>query len=333
MSLNNFRLNWVDQTRGLSIFLVVYGHNFPVIEPYIYSVHVPLFFFISGMFHKAPISKESITHRAKSLLIPYFLWASLLYLFWFFAGRNFGKSSTLNLSPIDNFIGIFYAQGGQQYMDWGIPLWFLPCLFLVYYFYGWLGRIVQTRFMDSAVLFLGVLGLVLAKFVSISLPWSIDVALVALVYYRLGHLLKDPLTALSIKNSILISGVMLGIHLTAFYLNPVKIDMYRSIYGNPLLFFLSGAAGSLTYLLLFKVLPELKLLSYLGRHSIVILATHIRALTLIKGLIYLVLGTTVFVFNEWAKFWLSIFQLTLLVPLIWVVNKTFPILDGKQKQN
>ena len=109
--------------------------------------------------------------------------------------------------------------------------------------------------------------------------------------------------------------------------------MYRSIYGNPLLFLLSGAAGSIVYLLLFKVLPELKLLSYLGRHSIVILATHIRALTLIKGLMYIILGSTVFVFNEWDKVWLSFFQLTLIVPVIWVVNKTFPILDGKQKRN
>lgn len=333
MPMNTFRLSWVDQARGLSIFLVVYGHNFPVIEPYIYSVHVPLFFFISGMFHKATISKESLIHRAKSLIVPYFLWASLLYLFWFFAGRNFGKSSTLDLSPADNFIGIFYAQGGQQYMDWGIPLWFLPCLFLVYCFYGLIRRNVQTRYLDSAVLFMGFLGLVWAKFTDTSLPWSIDVAMVALIFYRLGHLLKEPLNALSIKNSIAILAIMLSIHLTAFYLNPVKIDMYRSIYGNPLLFLLSGAAGSIVYLLLFKVLPELKLLSYLGRHSIVILATHIRALTLIKGLMYIILGSTVFVFNEWDKVWLSFFQLTLIVPVIWVVNKTFPILDGKQKRN
>lgn len=333
MSSSNQRLNWVDQARGWSIFLVVYGHNFPAIEPYIYSVHVPLFFFISGMFHKAPLSKVSVIHRAKTLLIPYFLWASMLFLFWLFLGKNFGKSSTLDLSPLDNFLGIFYAQGGQQYMDWGIPLWFLPCIFMVFVFYGCLWRIIPTRYMDSAVLVSGILGMLWAKFVNISLPWSIDVALVALIFYRLGHLLKRPLEGLSIKNTLAIFTLMLGIHLIAFYLNPEKIDMYRSIYGNPLLFLLSGAAGSMAYLLLFKLLPRLSVLSYLGQHSIVILATHLRALTLIKLLLFLALSSTVFVFSEWEKLGLSVIQLALIVPLIWMVNKTFPILDGKPKRN
>lgn len=333
MSSSNQRLYWVDQARGWSIFLVVYGHNFPVIEPYIYSVHVPLFFFISGMFHKAPLSKVSVIHRAKTLLIPYFSWASMLFLFWLFLGKNFGKSSTLDLSPLDNFLGIFYAQGGQQYMDWGIPLWFLPCIFMVFVFYGWLWRVIPTRYMDSAVLVSGILGMLWAKFVNISLPWSIDVALVALIFYRLGHLLKRPLEGLSIKNTLAIFTLMLGIHLIAFYLNPEKIDMYRSIYGNPLLFLLSGAAGSMVYLLLFKLLPRLSVLSYLGQHSIVILATHLRALTLIKLLLFLALSSTVFVFSEWEKLGLSLIQLALIVPLIWMVNKTFPILDGKAKRN
>lgn len=333
MSSSNQRLYWVDQARGWSIFLVVYGHNFPVIEPYIYSVHVPLFFFISGMFHKAPLSKVSVIHRAKTLLIPYFSWASMLFLFWLFLGKNFGKSSTLDLSPLDNFLGIFYAQGGQQYMDWGIPLWFLPCIFMVFVFYGWLWRVIPTRYMDSAVLVSGILGMLWAKFVNISLPWSIDVALVALIFYRLGHLLKRPLEGLSIKNTLAIFTLMLGIHLIAFYLNPEKIDMYRSIYGNPILFLLSGAAGSMAYLLLFKLLPKLSVLSYLGQHSIVILATHLRALTLIKLLLFLALSSTVFVFSEWEKLGLSLIQLALIVPIIWMVNKTFPLLDGKPKRN
>ena len=80
---------------------------------------------------------------------------------------------------------------------------------------------------------------------------------------------------------------------------------------------------------MFRLLPQLKILAYLGQHSIVILATHLRALTLIKGMIYVALGSTVFVFSEWDKLWLSFIQLALIVPVVWMVNKTFPILDGK----
>ena len=63
MSPSTKRLNWVDQARGWSIFLVVYGHNFPVLESYIYSFHVPLFFFISGMFHKKEFTLNSIKNN------------------------------------------------------------------------------------------------------------------------------------------------------------------------------------------------------------------------------------------------------------------------------
>lgn len=331
MSPSTTRLNWVDQARGWSIFLVVYAHNFPVLETYIYSFHVPLFFFISGMFHKQEFNLNSIKSRAKSLLIPYFFWATLLYLFWFVVGRKFGKSSSLDLSIWDNFIGIFYAQGGQEFMDWGIPLWFLPCLFLVYVIYGLIQKYAKKKLLIYFVTFLSLWGLIWSK-TELHLPWSLDVALVGLIFYVLGHYLISYLISLNTRTSLIIFLVLMGFHLFAFYFNPSKIDMYRSIYGNPLLFIISGAAGSIAYILFFKMLPYFKVLSYFGQHSIVILATHLRALTVIKFGFYLVLGTSVFAFTEWEKLGLTFLQLTLITPVIWVVNKTLPILDGKQKQ-
>jgi len=138
------RLDWIDQARGLSIFLVVYGHNFPANEPYIYSFHVPLFFFIAGIFHPQRVRLDTIKKRAKMILVPYFIWAALLFLFWVIVGRNYGKSNSEDLSVLDNFMGIFYAQGGQTYMDWGIPMWFLPCIFLLFLIFSLLQKIKKT---------------------------------------------------------------------------------------------------------------------------------------------------------------------------------------------
>ena len=101
------RLDWVDQTKGVGIFLMIYAHNFPFTETYIYTFHMPLFFFIAGMFHPKNTTLQSIIYRAKSILIPYFVWSFLLFLFWFFVGRHYGNSIALNPSPLDNFIGIF----------------------------------------------------------------------------------------------------------------------------------------------------------------------------------------------------------------------------------
>jgi fucose 4-O-acetylase-like acetyltransferase len=327
------RLDWIDQARGLSIFLVVYGHNFPVNEPYIYSFHVPLFFLISGMFHPSSINLALVKKRAKMILIPYFFWAFALYLFWFFFGRKYGNSSNLDLSPIDNFIGIFYAQGGQTYMDWGIPLWFLPCIFLVYVFYGLLQRIPSKIARLVSFLLIFIIGFSWVKTTNTHLPWSVDVAFVAMLFYSIGNLLKEWVAKISNKKAILFMIGFFVVNVITFYYNPLKIDMYRSIYGNELLFLISGISGSLAFILLFKLVPIFKFFSYLGKHTIIILATHLRMLTLIKLVFYLVLGMTVFEFNEWQKIGLSVLQIVLLVPIIWLVNKYTPILDGKISKN
>ena len=58
------RINWVDQLKGFSIILVVYGHNLPFIDIYIESFRIPLFFFIAGFFHP----KSTTFSKIKKLL-------------------------------------------------------------------------------------------------------------------------------------------------------------------------------------------------------------------------------------------------------------------------
>ena len=319
----------MDQARGLSIFLVVYGHNFPVTEPYIYSFHVPLFFFIAGMFHPKVVNTELIKKRAKMILIPYFVWATALYLFWLLIGRNYGDSLVSQTSPLDNFIGIFYAQGGSAYMEWGIPLWFLPCIFLVFLIFSTVQRLQKRQLVVLGIALCCLLGFLWAEFTNIHLPWSLDVALVATGFYGLGNLLKQRLLNLSRANATFLFFLMLAINISAYYFNYQKVDMYRSIYGSQLLFFISGLAGSVAYLMFFRALPVFRFFSYLGRHTIVLLATHVRMLTVIKLFAMLVLGITVFEFSEVEKLILSVIQVIMVIPIIWLVNKYIPILDGK----
>ena len=326
------RLDWVDQAKGLSIFLVVYGHNFPHFEPYIYSFHIALFFFISGVFHPVKVNISVIKRRAKMIIVPYFIWAFILYFFWLFIGRNYGKSSLLDLSPSDNFLGVFYAQGGQSYMDWGIPMWFLPCIFLVFLFFSAIKKIRNKNISNMVLTVCVIGGFIWPRTTGIHLPWSIDVALVTLGFYAFGHTIKNWLVNLSKKTTILWGMFFLLVHLATFYFNPLKIDMYRSIYGNELLFFISGLTGSIAYLFLFRLIPVFKFFSYIGKHTIVILATHIRALTLIKLALLITAGIAVYEFNETEKLLLTILQILMVIPVIWLVNKYTPLLDGKVKK-
>ncbi len=46
------RIVWLDAARGIGILLIIVGHIIPMTLPFshfIYSFHVPLFFFLSGM--------------------------------------------------------------------------------------------------------------------------------------------------------------------------------------------------------------------------------------------------------------------------------------------
>lgn len=46
------RIKWIDNARAIGILLVVLGHSLipASIQTYIYSFHMPLFFFLSGLF-------------------------------------------------------------------------------------------------------------------------------------------------------------------------------------------------------------------------------------------------------------------------------------------
>ena len=189
------------------------------------------------------------------ILIPYFFWAFALYLFWFFVGRNFGISSQLDLSPTDNLIGIFYSQGGQAYMDWGIPIWFLTCIFLVFLVYSLMLKIENKILFLAALILCVVAGLIWPKIADVHLPWSFDVAFVATGIYAVGHHTKNWMIGLKKRPQVIWMLLLFIIHITTFLLNTLKVDMYRSLYGHELLFLISGITGSVAYILLLKTIP------------------------------------------------------------------------------
>ncbi|HON53348.1 MAG TPA: acyltransferase family protein [Bacteroidales bacterium] len=69
------RINWIDYAKVIGIYLVVLGH-LPIPEQgsvYIYSFHMPLFFFISGFLSKTNniTFRQFILKKIRTLIIPY----------------------------------------------------------------------------------------------------------------------------------------------------------------------------------------------------------------------------------------------------------------------
>ena len=133
------------------------------------------------------------------------------------------------------------------------------------------------------------------------------------------------------KEALWLLLVALIFHSVLYFFN-TKVDMYRSVYGNQFVFITSGVFGCLFWLMFFKSFPVFNFLSYLGKNTIVILGSHTRVLTVIKLIILIVGGSAIFNFNEFTKIGISVLQIILMIPIIYLINKYLPLLNGKIKK-
>jgi len=326
------RIDWVDQVKGFAILLVVYGHNFPVTEQFVYTFHMPLFFMVSGFFFPKYLNFNLLQKRFKTLMVPYFFWAFFLFAFWILIGQKMGRSGGEELSASKNFLGIFYSQGGKEFMDWGIPMWFLPCMFLAYLFYFLLNKYLTQKFVILSVLVLTFLGFIYGRISDFDLPWSINVACVALFFLMIGNLVYPYLSKWNNKWSWFILPILFGLQFVLYGFNS-KVDMYRSEFGdNELVLLINGLVGSFATILLFKLIPYFKPFSIIGKYTLLILALQLLAMAFIKLCLWKGLGVTDFSFSEWEKFFYSFIQIALIYPVFLVVNYYYPLLNGTSKK-
>lgn len=238
------RNNYIDVVKGIGIFLVVLGHHHTILTNYIYSFHMPLFFFISGMFHSNYNSyKEFIIKKVNSLVIPYFTFATTLFLFWLVIGRKFGESAIKN-TPINiAFNGIFIGSdiNNISSMDWGVPLWFLLCLFLVANLYYFISKLEIKKVILWNVIF-SYIGYYLSKNSYFLFKiWHFDTALIAINFYTLGNLLKNKILKIEkISNTIITLVFLLSV--IGSKVNG-RVDMYTNYYSNIILFYLTAILG------------------------------------------------------------------------------------------
>ncbi len=291
---------------------------------------MPLFLIVSGFFVPSIVSGKDIAKRFKTIMIPYFFWAIFLYIFWLIIGRKMGDSAERGLSPLKNLIGVFYAQGDQAYMDWSIPMWFLPNIFVAFTFLI-LSKMYLGNYYKIFAIILATLGFLYARFCSFPLFWSMDVACVSLLFLVFGKDLLKIINSYTKVESLVVMLLCLGINLVLYNQN-VKIDMYRSIFGNELLFLLNGVSGSLFFILFFKLFPVFRFLEIVGKFTIIILAFQLLAMSVIKFVLLYGFGNSDFEFSETQKFIFAILQIMMILPIGLLVNKYVPLLNGGFKK-
>lgn len=132
------RLEFIDIAKGIGIILVVIGHSIGWLVPYhwIYSFHMPFFFFISGFLFTIQ-GKNFLTFtkkRIRSLLLPAMFCTILLY-----------------------SIDYCYPILDNSEKNWRLPfaLWFLPVLFMTeMYGFVFVKNIEKSKHIKSVLFFL-----------------------------------------------------------------------------------------------------------------------------------------------------------------------------------
>jgi len=210
----------LDIAKGIGICLVVLGHNLYLtkgiageeVAEAIFSFHVPLFFFISGVFLKPTVPlRDFVISRGDVLLKPYFVVLGVLGIVKICAGWPIPTLFGLP-EPANYFLGLLYGTGPT--IAWG-ALWFLPHLYitslsallilkatgcwpeagrwLVATFLLVLGTLGIDRFWSELPVQLGSLKLDRLP----GLPWSIDLVPVTCSFVIIGSLLRTSVQSMS----------------------------------------------------------------------------------------------------------------------------------------
>ena len=317
--------------------LVVLGHlgtSFFWSSTLIYSFHMPLFFFLSGIFFRRYDSHRIfLSKKIHSLIIP-FMWFYLV---------------TSILVPIA--FNTFYGIDVMYYIDSPIisqliavysdeifpnpPIWFLISLFevsIIYYILHYICEKHLSKGVKWIIVFSVILGLVgcLLSIMSINLPLYIDTSLTVMPFFALAdYVYGNRLIQIDrlCTNKVLIFIMVVAIVILGRY---VHFDYRINEYNRMLLIYPLGFVGIYLSLITAYKLRTIATLNYLGRNSIVILCTHFMIIESLQHCIDNIIGNEVHLKIGVAAL---IFILTMIIESIVIIplfNKYLPFTIGKK---
>jgi len=331
------RLNWVDMAKGFAMILVMFGHA-PFssrIRAEIYTFHVPLFFFMSGyLFSHVKYNNFAalLKKRLITIGIPYLCFSFIEYIYFFVDNNKH------NVSPLKSFIGTFIPIRFNSGTAHNGTLWFIACLFITELIFFLIVRYTKNnnKKIITCLVVSSIIGGFYSTYIKIPLPYSIDVSLIAVVFYGIGYLIKgmenkvSKLVNMRYLIIFLIINVLLG-HLNIRYLN-ASVDMSYSRYGNYFLFYMAALCGIMASLIFCRLLPKSRALIYVGKNSIIFMAIH-------QMILYPIIDKLIAHISFFAseKTYIMVLDgiihvvvtMLVMIPIIYVINNYMPFILGK----
>ena len=334
--MTNNRIEYVDIAKGLCMILVVWQHVHTYYETletgefYLESFRMPLFFLISGMFFKTYDSFGIFMRRKFDTIIVPFLFFYLLFSVIVPNVLHMCGYAELRQSSKLGWYSIFNCIFEKTYSN--SPVWFLLALFwlnLMFYGINYISRIISLSYSSYIMLVicsvLGIVGFMLG--VNNIFIWAnIDNALTVLPYFYLGfivnkhtQLIKNPPKNLYLFIFIIFSIVCIYILSPGIGYKQNRFPIHSFI---PL--YLCGIVGTFMMLSISKIINKSRMLSFYGENTLAILCLQMPVIQVVN----------IFVrrFHLGGAEFLLTFIITLIAfpPVIWIINKYFPIVVGKK---
>jgi len=211
------RIEWVDVAKALGIVLVFHGHVVQEFIPlrvgaaahqmrWIYAFHMPMFFLLVGLVYKgrALAFDEFLRRQVRTRLVPAWIFNVVGMLIWIAVEQARGPDGWIQQHGWGAAVRTCGTQllellyQGRARENWNIVTWFLICLFTVELLQFGLRPLVKTTpRLIASLLGFAILSTLITTYsdqVHLLFPqrhwWYISGALMALVFYQLGMLLR-----------------------------------------------------------------------------------------------------------------------------------------------
>ncbi len=302
------RFDYVDIARGLGILLVIMGHIQHDYVPFCGSVHIPLFFIMSGYLYELerdsykPFS-QMVKKRAVRLLVPYFLYNLVLYAKYILSMLVSGEF--LAKTAVDAVLGFLYSSSilykgvpseanFNGFVFGNGPLWFLTAMVVSsVVFYGITYFVLKQKF-DLKKIIVAAVALVAASwllctYLPFYLPWTFEMALLGTVFMLMGLSLRRYKVVEKMQDNLRVNlavclaclVVFAGLH----YFNG-SANMAILVYGKSMVVYLVlGLLGTIIVLgisvVIARVLWLNRFLTYVGQNTLIILAFHMTIISIV----------------------------------------------------
>lgn len=293
MADSKIKYKYMDVARGLALLLVMVSHAHGLNRFLIYY-YIQVFFIISGYIYKPGHAYgETIKKKAKRLLIPYFGYSALLWTFYALIRRDAG-------SMLRSLFGVVYSRF-CLYKTYTHPenvylmdiangaMWYLTAFFVTSLIFYLVADKCLADWKTMAVVTAALLAVTyLLNELPVLLPWSIDIAAISAILMLIGAIMRK-YDFFEQKPRLWLILLTLAAYVGMVEFNGrlnMSIREYGKFDGLSLPFFLIVSVSGSTLCIWFsKLIQNLKagtFLSYLGTHTIELMALHMLGLELFQ---------------------------------------------------